>query len=67
MTQDVSRLQAEVARLRQGLWDCAIAAGMDHDGDLTPEHCATDVVEVALREVRQLAKDYDEALACLTS
>lgn len=54
---------AEIERLRQGLWDCAIASGMDHDGDLTPKHLASpDIVEVALREVRELRRDADEAL-----
>jgi hypothetical protein len=55
--------KAEVQRLRQGLWDCAIATGMDHDGDLTPEHLAhPDIVELALREVREMRADYEEEL-----
>lgn len=61
--QDLKILSKEIDRLRQGLWDCAITAGMDHDGDMTPKHLASpDIVEVALREVREMRSDYEEAL-----
>lgn len=58
---------AEIERLRQGLWDCAIAAGMDHDGDLTPASLAfPDIVDLALREVRELRLECDEGQAAAT-
>lgn len=55
--------QAEVKRLRQGLWDCATAAGIDTDGDTTPDHLAyPDIVDYALEAVSELRKDYLAAL-----
>lgn len=54
-------LLAEVKRLRQGLWDCAAAAGEDTDGNETPDHLAhPDIVEYALNAIHELRKDYDD-------
>lgn len=59
----VDRLEAEVKRLRQGLWDAAALAGVDTDGDETPNHLAyPDIVKWALDAVRELREDYDDAL-----
>lgn len=53
---------AEVKRLRQGLWNCAVAAGIDPDGDTTPDHLAfPDIVDFALEAVRELREDYNSA------
>lgn len=53
----------EIARLRQGLWDCALAAGIDGDGNKTPDALAhPDIVEFALRSVGELRADYGESL-----
>lgn len=50
--------EAEVKRLRQGLWDAAALAGVDTDGDKTPEHLAyPDIVKWALEAVRELRDD----------
>ena len=57
------RAEAEVKRLRQGLWDCAVAAGIDTDGNATPDHLAyPDIVKFALDAVCELRQDYDDAL-----
>lgn len=56
-------LEAEVKRLRQGLWDCAKVAGVDTDGDETPDHLAyPDIVKWALNAVSELRDDYNAAL-----
>lgn len=53
---------AEIERLRQGLWECAIAVGEDID-DPTPHYMTfPDIVEYALRAVREHRRDYDELL-----
>jgi hypothetical protein len=55
---------AEVKRLRQGIWDMATVCGMDTDGDTTPDHMVyPDIVELGLQEVRELRSAYDEACA----
>ena len=52
---------ADIARLRQGLWDCAVECGIDTDGVPGPQHLAyPDIVEFALSAVRTLRADYDE-------
>ena len=59
----VEERDREIERLKQGLWDCAGAAGTDLDGDLTPRHLAyPDIVDFALNAVRELRRDYDEGL-----
>ena len=51
----------EIKRLRQGLWDCAVIAGVDTDGDSTPQSLAfPDIVEFAQGAVRRLREDCDE-------
>lgn len=60
---DLDAARAEIERLRQGLWDCARESGADMDGQETPAALRSpDIVAYALEEVRQLHKDYDEAL-----
>jgi hypothetical protein len=59
MTND----EAEIKRLRQGLWDCARMAGADGDGNETPDHLAyPDIVEFAKRAVEEMRRDYDDLL-----
>lgn len=59
----VEERDREIERLKQGLWDCAGAAGTDLDGDPTPRHLAyPDIVDFALNAVRELRRDYDEGL-----
>lgn len=48
----------EIERLRQGLWDCAGAAGVDPNSDTTHP----DPVKYALAAVHELAGCYDNAL-----
>lgn len=64
MTDDIINvLREEIAWLRQGLWDCARAAGVDLDGDSTPLHQVfPDIVTFSLESVRDLMKAYEEAL-----
>lgn len=51
---------AEIARLRQGLWDCAGDAGADLDGQATPDTLVQpDLVAFARGEVRDLREAYD--------
>ena len=53
----------EIGRLRQGLWDCAIIAGEDTDGNKTPDHLIfPDIVEFAKQAVQGLRNDYNECL-----
>ena len=61
MTDDiVTRLREENQRLRQALWDCAIIAGEDPDGNTTPDALTHPDIDVfAYRAVRQLREDYD--------
>ena len=54
-----TELLNEIARLRQGLWDCATIAGMDTDGDKTPKALVSDIVKLAIDEVTNLRKEYD--------
>jgi hypothetical protein len=55
--------QAEIERLRQGLWDCAVIAGEDPDGNETPAHLIfPDIVEFAQQAVQRLRRDYDDGL-----
>lgn len=56
-------LLLEVERLRQGLWDIGMLAGMDCDGLTTPEYLASDIVELVKGEVADLRAAYDEVLA----
>ena len=57
----VEERDREIERLKQGLWDCAGEAGTDLDGDPTPRHLAyPDIVDFALRAVRELRRDYEE-------
>lgn len=57
----VEERDREIERLRQGLWDCAGAAGTDLDGDPTPDHMVfPDIVDFALGAVRELRRDYEE-------
>lgn len=53
---------AEIERLRQGLWDCARVAGEDvHDP--TPCHMTfPDIVVFAIRAVETLSNDHDQLL-----
>lgn len=63
MEDEIGGLKAEIARLRQGLWDCARIAGADLDGDRTPDVLTyPDIVDFALEAVRELREDYQEAL-----
>jgi hypothetical protein len=59
---EIGRLRSEIERLKQGLWDCAVAAGIDTDGNKTPRHLKSDIVEFALNAVKDLRYDYDNAL-----
>jgi hypothetical protein len=53
----------EIERLRQALWDCAIIAGEDPDGNSTPRSLTHPDIDVfAYRAVRQLREDYDMLL-----
>ena len=59
----LTQLAAEIERLRQGLWDVCIEAGMDSDGDKTPEHLVyPDLVDLAIEQVRELRSTYEEEL-----
>lgn len=59
---------AEIERLRQGIWDMCIRLGMDHDGDLTPKQLTyPDITTVGLEEADRARDDYDEALDGITS
>lgn len=50
----------EIERLRQRLWDCAIIAGADTDGNTTYHALAhPDIADFAYKAVLQLAEDYD--------
>jgi hypothetical protein len=63
LTDDIRTFTEEVKRLRQGLWDCAVAAGMDTNGNTGPGALVhPDIVDLALGHVRQLASDYNELL-----
>jgi hypothetical protein len=54
-------LEAEIERLRKGLWECARVAGEDTDGG-GPQHLAhPDIVEYAVKAVADLREAYDEA------
>jgi hypothetical protein len=56
-------LQKEVRRLRQGLWDCALIAGVDGDGDKTPDHMTyPDIVKFAKDAVQELRNDHERLL-----
>jgi len=62
-TDYVSGLLAEIHRLKTGLWDIAIICGEDIDPqDTYKQLAAPDIVEFAQRAVRDLRKDYDDAL-----
>lgn len=54
---------AEVARLRQGLWDCFKAAGGDTDGDETPRALVSDIVPLVLECVQDLRNCYRDEQA----
>lgn len=55
--------RAEVARLRQGLWDCFKAAGGDTDGDETPRALVSDIVPLVLECVQDLRNCYRDEQA----
>lgn len=59
---DVDYLLAEVARLRQGLWDCAKYAGADLDGDETPRSFVGDLVSYVVGIIKEQREQYDELL-----
>lgn len=62
--EDVAALLAEVRRLRQGLYECAIISGVDTDGNTNPDSLThPDIVEYATRSVQELRDDYNEELA----
>lgn len=59
----LSQSQAEIKRLRQGLWYCYKAAGGDTDGDDTPDAVVTDIVPQVLDCVADLRECYNDALS----
>jgi hypothetical protein len=59
----VELLMLEALRLRQGLWDVAIACGADTDDNPTPEPFASDVVRFAVSAAADLRECYDEAIS----
>jgi len=61
-SNDLDRLRRECLRLRQGLWDCGIIAGMDTDGDDTPAALVSDIVPLIKGVVKDLRECYNEAL-----
>jgi len=61
-SDSVDELRQECLRLRQGLWDCGAIAGMDTDGDSTPDALVSDIVPVIKEAVRDLRECYDESL-----
>ena len=62
IASELSAKDAEIERLRQGLWDCALAVGMDGDGNDTSRSLAGDIVNLTLDCVREHRKDYDDLL-----
>lgn len=56
-------LEAEVKRLRQGLWQCAVEAGVDTDGDTTYHGTFPDIVDFAVAAVKDLRECYEEVLS----
>jgi hypothetical protein len=70
LTSDMTREFAEVCRevngSRQILWDILLATGFDPDGDTEvppPGVYTPDIPELALRYVRELREDWDQACA----
>ncbi len=61
----VEAAEAEVQRLRQGLWDCFREAGGDTDGNDTPDALVSDIVPLAVDCVRDLREGYDEAISLM--
>lgn len=53
--------EAEIDRLRQGLWDVYRILGFDTDGDPTPSGLVTDIVKVVTEAATEARKDYDDA------
>jgi hypothetical protein len=57
-----AKLEAQVERLRQGLWDVYAALGCDTDGDPTPVALVSDIVELVVNAAKEARRDYDAAL-----
>lgn len=56
------RLARECLRLRQALWDVALIAGADGDGNKTPDALTSDIVEFATGAVQDLRDGYDDTM-----
>ena len=62
LVKENEELRDEIHSLKQGLYDCAIIAGVDTDGDYSYTALKQpDIVVFAHRAVYELNKDYDEA------
>lgn len=59
---EITAKDAEIARLRQGLWDAFRLAGGDTDGDKTPEVLVSDIVPLVLDCIKELREDEDASL-----
>jgi hypothetical protein len=53
---------AEIARLRQALWDVYRICGGDTDGDLTPAAIQGDMVPMVLECAQSMADEYWDLL-----
>lgn len=58
--KSVDELRAEIARLRQGLWDVYAILGFDTDGDKTPESLASDIVKLVVDAAREHVAELEE-------
>ena len=63
----VEALLRENEALKQGLWDCGIAAGMDTDGQKTPDAVIAGMglegfIRLMVNEVEELRQDYTLAI-----
>lgn len=57
--------EAEVKRLRQGIWDAYAELGFDTDGSATPDALVSDIVTLIVEAAKEFRKDYDTAIQCV--